>query len=943
MKKRLLFAALALMSAATSFAFEVGDYVFTATQRLKITGDNQVVNGGFDGLETGWTNADGEAVDAETWAVEPGVGPNGENAVKSLGATEGKALCQLLSLAPGTYVVSYQIKGPGEGTTTFAYEEWKNGSPNRVLTYANMADVFINTTGTLTRELSTDEATVTTVASKQGYTDQWTTVNYACTIEEGQFLVFHFERIASDVMITNVTVQPADEVYDIRIIQRKIAYARRLMADPNFDTPAAADAKAYLEDVIATFEDAIQADALDDISIAESMVESFAEPYNDFLDASSASIATEANFKYITDLTAFPKYNRGQITEGQVIGGFKFNGGNWLHGSGATYLNKQIQGTYDNGGGTVSLVNNKIPAGKYYVAADVRNAYCDKDYNYTYNAENQVTPFIGANQGEAVTIKGDEWTRIYFVAEYDGEDFNAGFTWDGENTHTGTTFQITNFDIRSMSSAEDIEAQIIHKEAFENFLTQYNAAVDRRNTILSMQGDLQNYPWSQALLQEALDTFDPFLNPVHSWVSDGKDTGVATTDELNEWANYQGGEVPEDGKATYYVVRGYTAAINAVKAANQSIADLKATLADADAQLNDAMNGLGDKATFKAAIAAAQKTLDDVLASTNDEAKDADEAKLTEANETLKAAIDAFLESAVLTPIVDIDFSNGFVDNVIQGAAGQMEFDNVNTEDNTADDNAFKLGYGEDYLDVLRVGGGSGIVTFDAPTDEEVIRCQFDLWVGNLTNNGKPGTQVLGVQLKNEGDERVAGFSFTRYNAYIEYNDFNNEANEGMDINGYVTAIGSSSAANAAICVDNNKSSFDLILDYKNKVIKGIVVNGKNGRCEGIELPMPEVSDNKAVKFELFSNYTVSGRLSWFDNLKIYKYPGVGNSSAIIGDVTGDGIVNALDIQTIINACVDSSTDSKFDLTNDGIVNALDIQTVINIAAAAARRQALID
>ncbi len=52
------------------------------------------------------------------------------------------------------------------------------------------------------------------------------------------------------------------------------------------------------------------------------------------------------------------------------------------------------------------------------------------------------------------------------------------------------------------------------------------------------------------------------------------------------------------------------------------------------------------------------------------------------------------------------------------------------------------------------------------------------------------------------------------------------------------------------------------------------------------------------------------------------------------GDLDGNGIVNALDIQIIINACVAEATDAKFDINGDGIINALDIQEVINIAAA---------
>ncbi len=61
------------------------------------------------------------------------------------------------------------------------------------------------------------------------------------------------------------------------------------------------------------------------------------------------------------------------------------------------------------------------------------------------------------------------------------------------------------------------------------------------------------------------------------------------------------------------------------------------------------------------------------------------------------------------------------------------------------------------------------------------------------------------------------------------------------------------------------------------------------------------------------------------------------SGDVVKGDFNGDNIVNALDIQLIINACVAESTDEKFDINSDGKVNALDIQEVINIAAAAAR------
>jgi hypothetical protein len=52
------------------------------------------------------------------------------------------------------------------------------------------------------------------------------------------------------------------------------------------------------------------------------------------------------------------------------------------------------------------------------------------------------------------------------------------------------------------------------------------------------------------------------------------------------------------------------------------------------------------------------------------------------------------------------------------------------------------------------------------------------------------------------------------------------------------------------------------------------------------------------------------------------------------GDLNGDGIVNALDIQIVINEAVkENNQNLNCDLTDDGTVNALDIQTVINLAS----------
>jgi hypothetical protein len=90
--------------------------------------------------------------------------------------------------------------------------------------------------------------------------------------------------------------------------------------------------------------------------------------------------------------------------------------------------------------------------------------------------------------------------------------------------------------------------------------------------------------------------------------------------------------------------------------------------------------------------------------------------------------------------------------------------------------------------------------------------------------------------------------------------------------------------------------------------------------------------DNIGKSVMLLGAITKYFSVTGVKNLEDYVLEG---GETIKGDLSGDGKVNALDIQMIINACVAESTDAVFDINKDGNVNALDIQEVINIAAAA--------
>lgn len=905
-----------MVSAVSSFAFEVGDYAYTTTQRLKITDANLVKNGTFAaGLtEGGWCGLTlTEPVSATTWTVADGEGPNGETVVKSEGATADEPLCNVWGNLYGgqTYIVSFMVKAEGAGLTTVG-----------TTVGSNYVDFFLNSDGSLAHVASTDEAPVKDVATAFNLTNEWQTVTFAFTPDEGQQLVMHIEKLATGTMITNISVHQVTVVYDDRIALRKKAFADKILADENFNGEGTADAReefengvyAYLNELLNT------PGGLDDIGEAESIMEQFDNGLVEFMNASTDNMATETNFKYVTDLTKFPKRNRKDLKANRTDGGFMFrqvgatDGGetNWQHPNGGENFSLAIQGSYANNAGSVALYNATLPAGKYYIAAEMRNAYMDAKYNRTYTMEKNVKAFVGKDTVDLGIISGEDYTKFYMVGELqEGETFEAGFWWEGHSA--GSAFDIKSFECRAFGNIAD-EAE--RAAVWADFIAQYNAVVSARKTLVDMQADA-NYPWAKDSLARALEAWDPYYNTLMSnnWVAeDGSDTRKATNEELSDWALYQGVELyDEDGNLLkYQLVRGYQNAINYVKEENKVFVTLANEIAAAEILRDDDMNQLGDKATFQNAIDAAQSTLTTTLAATTDATREADEATVNQAIEDLKAAEEAFKASVPeLAPLVDIDFSGSFepimtvtpgeegeedVETItgytIKGAVGQMDFTTSSVADNgdgtfANDQTAFALGCGgADVInaDVLRIGKGTATVNLpedNIPTDDEVLRTTFDAWFGGLINRN------VNIELQNAAGERVAGFSYCLYAGSTAYNDFLNEAGEGLNI----AACGKSTGkdGNASLLVDKYKWQFDLIIDYKANTVQANLLTSPTGAKNGGLVALKQLEDNKIAKFVLSSNYDNVDRRSWFDNLKIVKY----NSSASgINETVGIATVN---------------------------------------------------
>ena len=903
MKKRLLLSLFAVLATVGVSAHSTGEFAYTTSQRFKMTGDNMLVNGQFSPDASGWTDAAGENVSLTGWSVEQAAGPNGEvNALLFTGTESTASLCQVVDLAPSTtYAVSFWIKGEVAGNLTSTL-------------------IFVNGDGTREKVASTAEAPVIDVLSSCNYSDEWTEVTAVVTTPAGAAdpedatvtyiatptLVINFSSLGAGVMVADFSVNEAMEVFDIRLMQERFDYARKLMEEPAFNTADAQDAKAALQGTIEQLEEMIAMGGFDeDIATGEDLLPALEELIEAYLAATSLNVNNMLTGTETATLTSVGKLNRGDnagLTS--KFPNLQLTGGNWQHPSNADYLLSAIQGSYSNSG-TYNVFNVDFPAGKYFITGKVRNASVGSSatYVYTYDLETMCKVFVGNDSTEFGPVAGENYQRFYFIGDVkeDGA-FRAGIEWPGKAK--GSAFFIKDVQVRSFNM--DIQAGVDHIQAFKKFKAQWEAAVANRNNVYDKL-DNGNYPWGQDSVKAAVAIWDPYFygQRAKNWMTaEGTDAGIASTEELNDWALYQGVELYETPEATeenpnpepkrleYQVVRNYQWANNYVVNLNKPFTDLATAIDNAKATRNRGMNYLCDRATYKTAIETALATLKQVRDNTSDATIDADTQTLTAALEALNAATEAFLNSAEVAPVVDIDFSNPFEfvegqdavyddDNnmispatsnmwVIKGNAGEMHFsESVVGDTAVTTGTTFAKGWQKEYMDMLRVGNGAATVEIGDPGS--IMNVQFDVWGGKLSG------KAFYVELRNAAGERVAGFERNFYNGTTSYNDFNNAEGTGMDT-GKMIGQGSSSVSNASLVANNAKNSFDLTIDYNTNTVKGKLVTGNGATSDGVAVPIrTDLADTKIVSFAVGSNYGNADRRCWFDNLRIIVY---GNAPA---------------------------------------------------------------
>lgn len=642
MKKRLLMQLLTVVCALSTYAYTNGDYIYTPTQKLKITGENIVLNGDFADGFAGWYDTEKGIPSAETWSKESGLGPNGETTIMSNGATLNGAVCNNWELDAGTYVVMFDIKGEGIGTTSIT-----TGATNYV-------DFFLTSVGDLVKSADAGDVSV---ATTDGFKGEWKTVSYFFSVEDGQSLTMNFSNLATGAMFTNVQLYPAVEVYDTRALERRLAYVDELVATGKFTN----DENGFIDNVVNVVRGWLDENSpeLDDVSNVESMLEEYDTMLLAWLNENSADLLkNEKRWSTYSD-----------TRKANAFGNWTGSGGRWFHknngGGDGDEIGHRLQGGMAAAAATMHYTITPAYAGTYMFSVETQGYYMQGTKNNTaeqyyvdYNREFTGVTFYGGKDilgtdaaenetMDAVKVDGGVLNNHYYktitvfvdvtedmVKEQTPITFGMTYIPNPDETAAGkygSNVQLRNPQLRVVGVAQ---TDYDYAEEVRNINTQQEELASRIATAQEKAAKTKadGFPWAKADLNAAIEDAQGVLEASYAFEKDGE---VIDEDGIKNLLFTEG-----ETKESAVVLN----AVNAIKKAwdtyeslNASFTGLQAKVAEAQKLLADNA-GKGD-ATRRATVETAISEAEAMIAATGEESeKDAFDAK----NAEIAAAVAAW-------------------------------------------------------------------------------------------------------------------------------------------------------------------------------------------------------------------------------------------------------------------------------------------------------------
>lgn len=615
MNKRLLISFAAIMGAMTSFAYNVGEYVYTHDAKFKVVGKNILTNGNFSANYDGWKDYADGALSPDYWSIETGAAQDGGNVIQSADAAADLTGNYMYQAVPfqtcKSYVITFKMKGVDPTTSSITQKT------------SNYVDVFANADGTTSKTADRFQQVATTDAISA----EWTSYSYSFTdtVTGGStgYIVVSFGQLAQGTQISDISINEVEQVYDSRIADKEIAYAKSLLAIDDFKN-GRDDFAGILEGVEGMF----KTSEMDDVASAEETLKSFVEAENDFLDANSYDVSSMINSKQLWT-TKLQKAN-GTYGDWYVEGSTR-----WFHDPASDpFIRDYLPGGFNLPAGSAKIVK-VMPAGKYFFSCESKghrmagtSKALQNTPDYTYVVEGAKV-FVGK---DSVSFNLDQrnFERHFVMSTLaEGDTLKAGLWHPAtsvDNQLGGTVYMQTPvLRIVGDNANGEMKTYVENYVTLNNIATQANALKVMLDSAVVVSAKAE-YPWGKAELNDTTTKYQAVYSEL-SVLKPGAELFDVAADSLEQ---------------SMRIVRS---AINAYYSLNAPYTDLKAQIAQANESLNLPANANGDKASFKTVIDKAQALINSATAEYNEELaqqmKDA-KTELADAQSAFEATTAAF-------------------------------------------------------------------------------------------------------------------------------------------------------------------------------------------------------------------------------------------------------------------------------------------------------------
>lgn len=936
MKKQLL--SIALLSAVVSgaMAHEIGDKVYSNSAKWKITGKNLVTNGDFSDLSlAGWTAIDETVDKLTTFAVLAGQGAEGKNEIKvNDGQTALKnGIYQTIAIEQGgTYIVSMKVMNTkAAGFTDF---DLTGANINYINAYYNTDGALATAGGTNNTVLSYGADGVCGGYTFSFTTDKFTEVNFPVTAPADGQIVIDLRGLSEGLEICDVTCQAAEQVYDTRIPENRIAYIESILNSYDFTDR---DSYGDLAESIAIIKEMINNGEEEGYDTEMENLEGMWEP---FVTECFANVLNTINTGGTGNYSAnwdnwTGKFNKmsSDASAQNAVSGWSWSTDRWAHKTASANSPLQIQWMRGSSGDWDNIATNTttLDKGTYYFGVQgaggmmtlnknrwVRSEAKECAETYLFFNNDTTDMFLLPTSNDMASTFGNVIYK-FEVAE-DNTPVKFGIRCNiGQNQVAGDGFDVNFFHpvlYKVLVAGELTPEQDTY---LSNVQTQIDALKGRITVAEGyVAADQKQRPWGKENLQKGIDEAKKRLAV---WEAMSQEDRLATLDNFS--AKYEVTQAPYyvDGA---YVLKDTTYSDDTEKALqnvimnagvryinnefiskfesyNAPLLDVVALIDNANETLNNPLYADGDKTTFQSKISESKAAYDAIVAATTDATREDDVTRLNEIVTVLEAASEAFKKSAEISPIATFDFEGGYekIDNegevsyVVKSVEDNlnMVFADGQLSDKANDVYDYDLSYQivkskSDAINdgnILVIGNTVNLLELTdvvAPTPNDVLRIDFTMYNPAWGNSvGTPEVLLLDAE-KNT----IGGFRRGTWNA-VDYCSFG-------DLAGKLFETDKPSQLKDCFAVTGgSRVDYKLIFDFKALTMQASVIQykGDANTCEvsaetsGETVPFGEVRNlPKYFSISGAASKMMSGRRSSIDNIKIYRYA----SKAAVSGIT---------------------------------------------------------